>query len=166
MNKKKLIIILSCFGIWIVFIFISKFHVPTHEIKKVSSKSETQKSDIKNTTTPEDLTTAKSKVILINNETSPAIKKARLAYEKRLGEKAKIIITPLRKSKIKLKGKEYDVEEVSFEILRGKQHTSFQAHIDAKTGNVLQTWNQTRKDGLFFKNQNHSTFKPTGEIKK
>ncbi len=47
-----------------------------------------------------------------------------------------------------------------------KKKYSYQAFINQKTGKILQTWNQTRADGLFFKEHKQQTFSPTGTLKK
>ncbi len=97
---------------------------------------------------------------------SPALKQTHKKYIQRLGEDYTINISPLRFTQANLKGQKRKVQEVIIEVLTDKnKRYSFQAYIDPDNGQVLQTWNQERKDGLFFKHQKHRTFNPTGTVR-
>lgn len=169
MNDKKIITILSILTL-IALGIVYKFRSSNHQNKSLNQHS---KSTSGVQTHTEQIKPVKKndndKIKAENIDTpslSPALKKTLSAYQHRLGSSAQINITKLGSKKINFKADMRQVEEVRIEIKRGTERSSFQAYVDSESGDVLQTWNQVRKEGLFYKEQKHSTFKPTGEIKK
>jgi cbb3-type cytochrome oxidase subunit 3 len=87
-------------------------------------------------------------------------------YKKRLGNNVKIELAPIDYKQIEIKKHKYSAIEMIVKITRHNGvKNSFHAYIDSSDGKIITTWNQVQNEGLFYKEQKHPLFIPTGTIK-